>query len=496
MLKSFINPDLSGKKAFFVISLIVLSIILMAVTEKVVTLDEKIELIFENVKIKDIEFCDQKDVEVDFSKSDDVKVTKEKNVIRISSDDYAKISLRLPEKKDYIYQLEDAKCEFNAEKVVIYGDDGERVEFSDGNLFVKDSEGSSKVEIGSEGIFINNDDEIVEISSRGIIVETEDENKNLTGFWGQLLGGFVKIIAKTSISFVSKDPGKLMKQIINDKDDTYAGSFVHISSDDEDGELITKKFHDTFQPKKGCNLNVHNSNGKIEIKSWKEDHIDISAILKTRKSKNEFEKIKIEVLDKDGCTIKTKALEKNPKVNVQYEIKVPKGVKISDINSSNGKILVIDCEGKMNLNTSNGRIEVFDSKGSFIANSSNGGIEFVHLNGKAEAYTSNGAIRVVKTPGLQKAVTSNGKINLEIEEKIEDDIYLSTSNSSIKITIDPFLDLNIDASTSNSRIDLNGIEVTTSKFSKDSLVGKINKGGKKITASTSNGSISLYKLEK
>ncbi len=482
------------KKVFFVVSLIVISIILMAVTEKVIALDEKIELIFENVKIKDIGFYDQNDVEVDFSKSDVVKVTKEKNVIRISSDDHAKISLRLPETKDYIYRLEDAKCEFNAKKVVIYSDDGERVEFSGGNLIVTDSKGSDRVEIGSGGIFVNSNDEIVEISSRGIIVETEDESKNLTGFWGQLLGGFVKIIAKTSISFVSKDPGKLMKQIINDKDDSYAGNFVHIGSDDEDGDMIRKEFHDTFQPKKGCKLHVHNRNGKIKIQSWKEDHIDISAILETRKSKKEFEKIKIEILAKDGCTIKTKALEKNPKVSVQYEIKVPKGVKISDINSSNGKILVIDCEGKMNLNTSNGRIEVFDSKGSFIANSSNGGIEFVHLNGKAEAYTSNGSIRVVRTPKIKKAVTSNGKITIEIEENIEDDIYLSTSNGSIKITIDPFLDLNIDVSTSNSRIDLNGIEVTTSKFSKDSLVGKINKGGKKITASTSNGSIKFYKL--
>ena len=71
------------KKALFIVILIVISIILMAVTERVIALDEEIELIFKNVKIKDIEFYDQNEVEVDFSKSDDVKVTKEKNVIPI-----------------------------------------------------------------------------------------------------------------------------------------------------------------------------------------------------------------------------------------------------------------------------------------------------------------------------------------------------------------------------------------------------------------------------
>ena len=110
--------------------------------------------------------------------------------------------------------------------------------------------------------------------------------------------------------------------------------------------------------------------------------------------------------------------------------------------------------------------------------------------------SSNGSIRVVRTPGFKKGVTSNGKITLEIDETMKNDIYLSTSNGSIRITLDPSLDLNIDASTSNSRIDFNGIEITTSEFSKDSVSGKINRGGKKITANTNNGNIKFYKLEK
>ena len=478
-------------RSIFVMIMVTAVITLSAVTQDVLVKEKNITLEFENIHIKDIEFIGGNKIEIEYAKKADVKIVKEKNKVIFKADQTAKIDLLLPSDKIYTLIEEGGKIEFNESSVTIFEGGNKVVEFRDGGLFVTD--GGETVEISSEGIIVNDGDDYIEVSSRGIIVETPDETQHITGFWGQLLGGAINFITKHSIGWIGNNPGFIMKHIINDDD--YAGG-VKVNFDFSDGDKITKEFHETFNPKRGCKLNVHNRNGKIEIKSWKEDYIDISAILETNRSEDEFEKIEIKVLDEDGCTIKTKALEKNPKVSVHYEIKVPRGVNISDINSSNGSILIIDCEGEMNLDTSNGRIEVFDSKGSFIAKSSNGGIEFVHLDGNAEAHTSNGAIRVVRTPGFKKGVTSNGKITLEIEETMKNDIYLSTSNGSIRITLDPSLDLNIDASTSNSRIELNGIEITTSEFSKDSVSGKINRGGKKITANTSNGNIKFYKLEK
>lgn len=479
-------------KSILVMIMVMAVITLSAVTQDVLIKEKNITLEFENIHIKAIEFIDGNKIEIEHAKKVDVIIVKEKGKVIIKAENSAKINLLLPTEKIYTLIEDGGKIEFNESRVTIFEGENKVVEFRDGGLFVTD--GEETVEISSEGIIVNDGDEYVEISSRGIIIETPDETQYITGFWGQLLGGAISFVTKHSVGWIGNNPGFIVKHIINDDD--YDGGVIMNFNFSSDGKKITQNFHKTFQPKRGCKLNVHNRNGKIEIKSWKEDYIDISAILETNRSEDEFEKVKIEVLDDDGCTIKTKILEKNPKVNVNYEIKVPKGVKVSKINSSNGNIQIIDCEGEMNLNTSNGRIEIFDSKGSFNAHTSNGRIEFVHLNGKAEAYSSNGAIRVVRTPGFKKGVTSNGKITLEIEETMKNDIYLSTSNGSIRITLDPSLDLNIDASTSNSRIDLNGIEVTSSKFSKDNLVGKINKGGKKLTVKTSNGNIKFYTLEK
>jgi hypothetical protein len=484
------------KKALLIVILIVISIILMAVTERVIALDEEIELIFKNVKIKDIEFYDQNEVEVDFSKSDDVKVTKEKNVIRISSDDHAKISLRLPEKKDYIYKTEDTIVKFNVQIVTIETDDGELIEFKDGSMTIIEDDGSKIVEIGPEGIFVTDDDEIVEISSRGIIVETEDEDKHLTGFWGRLLGGFVKIIAKSTISVVSKDPGRLMKYIINDDDGENIGiNFNFGDNDEDDGPVITREFHDTFQPKKGANLNVDNTNGFIRIEEWDEDYVDISAVLKTRKEEDEFDKLQIEILAKDGCTVTTKLLEKNVRVTVNYTIKVPDTIMLNNIETTNGKIHIENCRGNLNMGTTNGSIEVYNFIGDIDAESTNGRLTVNSIDGKVSLGTSNGSIRVTGSPGLTNAHTSNGSIKVEMA-KLEYDLTLSSSNSSIKLYLDKKIEADVEARTSNASVKVNGINVTTEKLSNHYLRGKIGKGGKKITLTTSNGNITLSKLKK
>ncbi|MBC8526287.1 MAG: hypothetical protein H8D22_05365, partial [Candidatus Cloacimonetes bacterium] len=73
----------------------------------------------------------------------------------------------------------------------------------------------TKIRINNKGIFVNNENEKVEISSKGIIFKCEDEDIELTGFFGKLLGGFIKVVVKTAISTVADTPEKVAKCIIN-----------------------------------------------------------------------------------------------------------------------------------------------------------------------------------------------------------------------------------------------------------------------------------------
>ena len=501
-------------KKLLIAIIILANIGLFAVTNKISVQSDEVELKFENVKIKNISFYSGKDIEVKFSKSDNVIIEQSENVVTFSADSKVKINIKLPESKSYIYKAGDSVCKFNPEGVIIQGDDGEIVEFSEGKLVVIDGD-ETRVEIGDQGIIVHDDDKRVEISSRGIIVESEDENTYLTGFWGRLLGSIIKSVAKTSVSFAGKKPEKIAKYFINDEDVDFSSTYITFDDETEGDELYTEEFYQTYQPAKGLKVNVSNKNGKVVIQTWEEDYIDIYAIKKTRKNEKELEKVEINLLEIDGLTIETKYLSEHPvpKVSVSYEIKVPEDVLLGDIQSSNGKIeikgvrgesklstsnakiIVYDFDGNLTLHTSNGPINVEDVTGTVTARTSNARITIEDVAKSVKATTSNGTIEIEDSPIITEVITSNAKIRVEIID-LENDVNFITSNGEIKLYFSSSLNANIEATTSNGRINLSDLEVITRSISKNSLSGRIGEGGYTIIARTSNASINLYSIEK
>ena len=76
----------------------------------------------------------------------------------------------------------------------------------------------------------------------------------------------------------------------------------------------------------------------------------------------------------------------------------------------------------------------------------------------------------------------------------ENGARIRTSNGAIELNLSSELNVNLEAKTSNGKVKLDGIEVTVNEISKNTLNGKIGQGGKKISCKTSNGSITLRKL--
>lgn len=483
-------------KKIFILLMIALTVSAFAKTEKINVNSDTITLSFENVKLKTLKFY--KGNQIKFSNEKDAEVVHElvdDNII-FSSENPVRIKLWLPKAKMYILQDDDNTCEFKEEYVKITTEDETIVEFKDKEMTITEKDGNEIVRIGSEGIYINDDDEFVEISSRGIIVESDNENKHLTGFWGQILGGFVTFVTKASISLANKHPEVIAKQIINDEDDTgeiisgYSVVDVGYSNKDK-----SEKSELTFDAEKDMKVHIKNLNGKVIVNSWDKDYINIAVTKRSRKGSDEFKKVKVEVSGKNGCTIETFHLEKNPKVSVEFEIKLPEFVRLSDVTSSNGLVRITDVKGDAELETSNGNIEVFDHIGNIDADTGNGRVELVNVKGKVTANTNNGKIRLYKTSSIVSATTSNGKIEAQISE-LENDTEIRTSNGSVTLDISPDLNADIKARTSNSKIVLNNLEVITDSFSNDSLEGRLGSGGKKINIRTSNGKIILNNLHK
>ena len=473
--------------------ILLLSVIgLNANVQKVVLKGNEIELSFENVKIGKIEFIKGKKLIVDCKKDEAVNIEKVAGKFIIFSEMEVKINLKLPENKTYLYTDKDAKIAFNAEKVTIIADDGTEVDFIDGELFVNSE--NENVQIGKNGIFVDGNDEIVEISSDGIFVKSDDDNVELTGFFGKLLGGFIGMVTSGAMNLVADNPAKFMKLIINEVDED---GICFSTNNENEEDVKMERFHEIFEANKGTKVNVKNINGRVEIVAWDKDHIDIAAIKKCYKiidKQSELEKVKIEISDEDGCTIETIHLKKNPKVSVNYEIKIPRDFMVGKIESSNGAI-VLRQVANGNLITSNGAIKIDDVNGDFTAKTSNGSIKANGVNGKISAHTSNGSIAIENADKIDDLQTSNGSIKADVF-MIEDGTEICTSNGSIKLYFSSNFNAEITAKTSNSKVKLHDFEMSVSSLGKSHLEGKIGSGGEKLDIQTSNGSINFYKIAK
>jgi hypothetical protein len=482
-------------------------ILLNAVTEKIYFPEQEIKLEFANIKIKDIDFYNGKEIIIIHSRKDEVQIEQVEELLALTSKHEAKVKLKLPADKAYSFVKDNANCYFTAESMIIDTGD-EVVKFTEKKLEVIEN-GKTKVVIGENGILVEDEDERVEIGSEGIIVEG-DENTQLTGFWGQLLGSFIKAVVKTSISFAGKRPEMIAKYIINEEDDDdafiYSFGFNNYGSYDEE-----QTFEEDYYPSANTRLKLDNINGSIVVKQWDEDRMNIR-ITKKANEESEFEKVKLIIDEGSNFSVRTEHLEKKPKVSVEYEINIPANVDLDEIVSSNGFVKLTGTSGNTSVLTSNGFIEIKDHTGNILTRTSNGRIEVNGLKGEIKAVTSNGridledisgsasantsnaSIEITNCPSVTSARTSNAIIELEIVE-LADDLEVVTSNAKVKLEISAHLDADLMASTNNGRIirDLPRLETETEK--NNYLKGKLGKGGHLLDIRTSNANIYLETLE-
>ncbi|UCD06272.1 MAG: hypothetical protein JSV98_03320 [candidate division WOR-3 bacterium] len=244
----------------------------------------------------------------------------------------------------------------------------------------------------------------------------------------------------------------------------------------------TEEFRQTYSVPSGTKVQVKNANGEIKISKWSEDYVEVYAEKKTNYGEDELAKVNIEVTVDDVMKIRTKYLEKNVRVSVKYDIKVPEGVTVQEVRTSNGEIELNGTAGNTKAMTSNGEIYVFDVEG------------IVSLE------TSNGEIEVRRTSGVLEANTSNGEVHVEVHSIPEDGTNISSSNGSIDVYISDEVNADLRAATSMGNVHLKDLELR-SRFKVTSqastlLTGEIGRGGGLISVSTSNGEIELHRLKK
>ena len=238
---------------------------------------------------------------------------------------------------------------------------------------------------------------------------------------------------------------------------------------------VTEDFYETYPVEKGTVLEVDNRNGSINISGWDKDYVEVSAVKESWRGRSYLENATIKVEINDKFIIETVHQTTNSQVSVHYDIKVPDGVVVNAVKSSNGSIFVDRTAGNIEAVTSNGSITITNVEGKVTARSRNGNIEIRGVEGMANIETSNGSIEAELT-------------------SLENDLQIATSNGSITLKMAAGLDAEIKAKTSNGRVTLHNMEVDIIHVEEKKLEGRTGDGRYRLTLTTSNGSIKLERL--
>ncbi len=219
--------------------------------------------------------------------------------------------------------------------------------------------------------------------------------------------------------------------------------------------------------------------GSVTITTWKEDKVDIKALKTTKGDPDKLKEVKIEVeATTNSVSVNTiYPRGKNIRVSVKYEVKVPQGVNLGKVKSTNGNIYITGPVGHTNASTTNGRVDLDGAKGTISLSSTNGRIDAVNIKGELDARSTNGTIvlEMLSFEDTIKAKTTNGSITLRVGslEKVNADFNARTTNGSISLDLP---------------VTLKGM-----KKSRRSLEGQIGQGGPEILLRTTNGSIKITK---
>jgi len=278
------------------------------------------------------------------------------------------------------------------------------------------------------------------------------------------------------------------------------------------------EFKKIYKVKPETKLTVSNRNGKIDIEKWDRDEVEVFATIGSNKSMKELNKVKIEVSVDEKMEIATIYSGERPKEDkndfgiwdfikqvlkgsfignktcVDYEIKVPDHIIVSEAKSTNGKIYLKQTKGPSKLITTNGKIEVENAEGNIEARTTNGKIEIENVKGLVTAISTNGAIKV-KSERIKEIKTTNGSIDAELKEIKEGEVEFRTTNGSITLHLPAYLNAILELSTTNGGVDLDNIDLEIISQNKNKYIkGKMGKGGTEINAKTTNGNIKVYKL--
>lgn len=121
----------------------------------------------------------------------------------------------------------------------------------------------------------------------------------------------------------------------------------------------------------------------------------------------------------------------------------------------------------------------------------NGELRIEGATADVRARTVNGAINATSAGGPVRAKTVNGSINVRMGQAGREDLEYETVNGSIVVEVPAGLDADVEMSTVNGRVESDFPITVRGRIDPKRIRATIGNGGRRLEASTVNGSITL-----
>lgn len=121
----------------------------------------------------------------------------------------------------------------------------------------------------------------------------------------------------------------------------------------------------------------------------------------------------------------------------------------------------------------------------------NGAVDVANVKGTVRVETSNGRVRGRELAGAVEASTTNGSVRLEVTRVAADGVRAETVNGAVEVVLPSDAKADVRATCLNGRISVNGLKLDGPETTRRRVEGRLNGGGPKVVADTTNGSIHI-----
>jgi DUF4097 and DUF4098 domain-containing protein YvlB len=226
----------------------------------------------------------------------------------------------------------------------------------------------------------------------------------------------------------------------------------------------TERFEQTYPLKANGRVSVSNVNGSITLEAWDRNEVKLVAV-KTAESKERLAEVEIKIdskpdyfsVETDYGNYKNRGWKNHGKLEVDYQLMVPRGAVLDEIETVNGSV-----------------------EASNFANIT-------------RVSAVNGAVKATNIRGTAKLCTVNGEVFADFDRlESGSKIALETVNGRVNLTIPSDSNATVKADSLNGNITNDfGLAVRKGRYVGRDLYGRIGTGDVQIKLNSVNGGLAI-----